>query len=213
MSACCDDTDELAPLRKNQARVLKIVLAVNAIMFVLEFGAGLRARSSALMADSLDMLGDAAAYAVTLYVLDRGPRWRAAAALFKGLLILAFGLGVLAEAAAKIPAELVPRADWIGGVGFLALAANLSCMALLFRHRGDDLNMRSTWLCTVDDVAANAGVLAAAAAVAYTGSKWPDIAAGGLIAGIFLFFACSVLRQARGACRELVHAAMNSPRV
>lgn len=196
MRDCCEEkAAELAGVRASKGKILRIVLAINAVMFFVEFGAGVAARSSALMADSLDMLGDAVVYAVTLYVLDRGPRWKAAAALFKGLVIGTFGLGVLAEAAHKLVRDVVPDAAVMGPIAALAFAANLACMFLLLRRRGDDINMRSTWLCSVDDVAANAGVLVAAAAVAYTGAKWPDILAGALIALIFLGLSYSVIRH------------------
>lgn len=200
---CCEDkAGELAQLRATQGRVLKVVLALNATMFVIELVAGLLARSTALMADALDMLGDAAVYAFSLYVLARSARWKARAALAKGALMGAFGVGVLAEAGAKALVGAVPVAPTMGAIGALALGANLTCLVLLQRHRQEDLNMRSTWLCSRNDVLANLGVLAAAAAVAATNSRWPDIAVGTTIALLFLSSAWGVLKEALASLRS-----------
>jgi Co/Zn/Cd efflux system component len=176
--------------------VLGLVLGLNAAMFAVEAAAGLSGRSTALLADSGDMLGDALVYGASLYVVGRGPAWQARAAALKGVLMAAFAGGVVAEAAAKTARGLVPSAGVVGGVGLLALAANVACLWLLRRRRGDDLNMRSAWLCSRNDVAANAGVLLAAAAVAATGSAWPDILVGLAIAAVFAGSAAGVLREA-----------------
>jgi Co/Zn/Cd efflux system component len=84
----------------------------------------------------------------------------------------------------------------MGGVGVVALAANAFCLVLLTRHRGDDINMGSAWLCSRNDVVANVGVLLAAAGVGLTGAAWPDIAVGLLIAGMFGSSAIGVIRAA-----------------
>jgi cation diffusion facilitator family transporter len=197
MDHCCENKGEaLARLRERQKGVLQVVLAINAVMFVAECTAGLLAHSTALLADSLDMLGDAFVYGLSLYALHRSVRWRAGAAFTKGLIMAAFGIGVVIEAGLKMMFGVVPEGAVMGIVGVLALAANVSCLALLMRHRGDDLNMRSTWLCSRNDVMANGGVLVAAAGVAITGAAWPDILIGLLIAGLFLFSACGVIRAA-----------------
>jgi cation diffusion facilitator family transporter len=203
MDRCCEEKGaELAALRGRQARVLAIVLAVNAAMFAVEFGAGLIARSTALLGDSLDMLGDSLVYAFSLWVLHRTSAWRARAALAKGALMMLFGLGVLLEAALRLRAGLPPFAAAMAGVGALALAANAACFALLWRHRSDDLNLRSTWLCSRNDLIANAGVLGAAALVAASGSLWPDLLVGVGIAGLFLHTADSVIRESLAALKR-----------
>ena len=184
-----------------QRRVLRAVLAINLAMFVVECGGGLLADSTALLADSVDMLGDAMVYGVSLYVVSRGRVWEARAALIKGTVMAAFGLGVLVEAGLKVVRGTVPAADLMGGIGLLALAANLGCLLLLRGRRADDLNMRSAWLCSRNDVLANAGVLVAAAGVFLTGSAWPDIAIGLLIAGMFARTAIGVVGEARDALR------------
>ena len=204
MDDCCQTKEsELAELRARQGRVLGAVLAINASMFLIEFAAGLASRSTALLADSLDMLGDSLVYGFSLYVLHRSARWRAGAALAKGGVMAAFGAGVLIEALLRLRAGLVPAAPVMLGVGALALAANTLCFLLLWRHRGDDLNLRSTWLCSRNDLIANAAVLAAALCVAASGSLWPDVAVGVGIAALFLRSAVTVLRDASG---ELIRA-------
>jgi cation diffusion facilitator family transporter len=196
MDPCCESkASELAALRLRQSRVLGVVLAVNLGMFFVEFGAGLLSGSTALLADSLDMLGDSLVYGFSLFVLHRSPTWRARAALLKGGIMAAFGVGVLLEAFARLSAGAAPMVPVMAAIGALALAANAFCFGLLWRHRGDDINLRSTWLCSRNDLIANAAVLAAAAAVAWSGSLWPDLVVGTGIAVLFLRTAGSVLRE------------------
>jgi Co/Zn/Cd efflux system component len=196
MDECCEaKSEELEALRARQGRVLFVVLGINASMFLVEFAAGLAAGSTALLGDSLDMLGDSFVYGFTLYVLDRSSAWRARAALLKGAIMLAFGVGVLVQAGIGLNAGVMPAAPTMAGIGALALTANATCFALLWRHRADDLNLRSTWLCSRNDLIANVSVLAAAAAVARFASPWPDFVVGIAIAALFLRTAATVLRQ------------------
>lgn len=194
MRECCEVRAEV-PAR--QRRVLQLVLALNAAMFVVELGAGIRGHSTSLVADSVDMLGDAIVYGASLLALGRGVHWQARVALAKGLIMAAFGIGVLAEVGAKLSRGLMPAADVMGSIGLLALGANALCLALLWRHRADDLNMRSAFVCSLNDVAGNAGVLLASAGVGLLGSAWPDIAVGLLIAGMFGASAVGVIARAR----------------
>lgn len=192
MRECC----EVQPVHDDQRRVLRLVLAVNAAMFLIELVAGLAARSTALLADSADMLGDAMVYGFSLYAVARGPVWQARAALLKGGIMGAFAVGIAAEVAAKLARGVTPSAEVMSGVGALALAANGAVLLALWRHRADDLNMRSVWLCSRNDVAANGGVLLAALGVALTGSAWPDVATGLAIAALFATSALGVIRAA-----------------
>ena len=203
MDNCCEDKAcEVSALKQQHARVLWIVLAINALMFLVEAYAGVRANSTSLLADALDMLGDAMVYGFTLLVLTRSARWQAGAAIAKGAFMLAFGLGVLSEGAYKIVHPLMPRVETMGIIGALALSANLLCLFLLYRYRSDNLNMRSTWLCSRNDVMANIGVLGAAGATLLSGSRWPDIAVGLVIAGLFLRSAVQVLVDGTRAFRR-----------
>jgi Co/Zn/Cd efflux system component len=192
--------------------VLQIVLAINGVMFVVELVAGLVAGSTALLADSVDMLGDAVVYSFSLYVVGRGPRWEARGALLKGGVMALFGVAILLEAAVKLARGGVPAAEVIGSIGILALAANSAALIFLSRHRADDLNMRSVWLCSRNDVIANVAVLAAAAGVALTGTAWPDIAVGVGIALLFDSSAVSVLRAGPWPARRRAGVDRRDPR-
>ncbi|MFP5225065.1 MAG: cation transporter, partial [Actinomycetota bacterium] len=177
---------------------------VNAVMFGAELVAGLLAGSVALLADSLDMLGDSLVYAFSLYVVARGPVYKARAAAAKAGVMGVFGLFVLGQLIYKVLTPQVPAVGMMGVVGTIALAANGFCFVLLWRHRAEDINMRSVWICSRNDLIANASVLLAALAVWATGSAWPDIAAGALICFVFLRSSFLVAREARRELR-LVH--------
>ncbi len=183
-----------------QRRVLWAVLAINAAMFAIEIVAGWYAGSTALLADALDFLADSATYGLTLWVLARSRRWKAAAALIKGAGMGALGVWVVAVALWRALDPALPDAAVMGGVGLLALAANLSAAMLLFWHRGDDLNMRSVWLCSRNDAIGNLLVIAAASGVFLSATAWPDLIVGGVIASLQLSAAWSIVSQ---AVREL----------
>lgn len=197
MGHCCHDKGcALDALRERQGKTLRIVLGINVVLFLVELSAGIAANSTALMADSLDSLGDALVYAFSLYVLFRSARWRAGAALLKGFIMLGFGVAITVALIARALAPVVPVAEMIGGFGIFALACNLTCLILLTRHRNDDINMESVWLCSRNDIVANGGVILAAIGVAASGSMWPDFAVGALIAILFLHSSAYVISLA-----------------
>ena len=191
-----DDCCEVRPVGERQRRILHVVLWINAVMFVVEFLAGVAGHSTALLSDSADMLGDALVYGVSLYAIARGPVWQTRAALLKGAIMAAFAAGIVVEVLVKLARGVTPSADVMSGIGLLALAANAVVLAFLWRRRADDLNMRSVWLCSRNDVIANVAVLLAAAGVGLTGSPWPDIIVGLAIAGLFATSAVGVIRSA-----------------
>src|SRR3972149_1757390 len=204
MDACCEQkAEEIKTLHGEHRKVLIVVLVINAVLFVVEAGAGLLAHSTALLADSLDMLGDSLVYGFSLYVLWRNAEWRATAAVLKGIVMAAFGIGVLAERVYKVSAAVVPVAETMGIIGLLVLLGNFLCFLLPFRHRSDDLNMRSTWLCSRNDIIANLSVLLAAAGVRIFDSGWPDILVGAAIAGLFLRSASTVLQESFAEMQRL----------
>jgi len=203
MADCCSNKAcQIEALRNRQRSTLKIVLSINAVMFAVELVAGLLAGSVSLVADSLDMLGDALVYGFSLYVVARGTRMKAIAALFKGLVMALFGLFVFGQALYKIVFPEVPVFETMGAIGMMALAANGLCLALLWRHRADDINMSSVWLCSRNDIVANVSVLFAAFAVWLTGSGWPDILVGLALAMLFLRSALFVLRESVAELRS-----------
>ena len=204
MADCCNDKAcEIEALQDRQSSILKIVLAINAVMFLIELTAGLLAGSVSLIADSLDMLGDALVYGFSIYVVARGARMKAKAAFLKGGIMAAFGLFVFGQAVYKMVFPQVPVFEAIGAIGLLALAANSLCLLLLWRHRADDINMSSVWLCSRNDIIANVSVLCAAVGVWLTSSGWPDILVGLGLAALFLRSALFVLRGAQTELRAV----------
>ena len=194
-NCCAEKADELTALRGKHRNVLVTVLVINAVLFVVEAAAGVLANSTALLADSLDMLGDSLVYGFSLYVLWRSAAWKAKAALLKGVIMAVFGAGVLIQAFYKATAGALPVAETMGVIGLLVLLGNGLCFFLLARHRSDDLNMRSTWLCSRNDIIANFSVLVAALGVKIFDASWPDILVGASIAALFLKSAFTVLHE------------------
>lgn len=205
-SHCC--SHQPAARSARYRNILWIALTVNFAMFAVEIGAGVTAGSTSLLADSLDFLGDAGNYAISLWVLGLGVVARARASLFKAGCMLAFALAVLGAGLWQVFAEALPDAQTMGGVGLLALLANLGVAALLFAYREGDSNMRSVWLCTRNDALGNIAVLLAALGVFGTGSAWPDLLVASGMAGLALSSAVQVMRQAR---RELLAACPAQP--
>ena len=196
MSDSCSHLDEELA-QGSKRKILWLVLAINLIMFFIEGIAGFLAQSNALMADALDMLGDAAIYGFSLFVIQLDPIWKTRAGILKGLIMSAFALGILGSTIYRVYYHAAPDASTMGIVGGMALAANLFCAYLLLRFKNDDINMRSAWLCSRNDVLANLGVLAAAGGVAWTGSHWPDLAVGGIISGLILQSSFGIFKDAR----------------
>jgi Co/Zn/Cd efflux system component len=177
-------------------RVLWTVIAINAVMFIVEMAAGQLAGSRALQADALDFLGDTLTYGLSLAVIGASLRVRASAALFKGLSLSFVGLWVLATTAYSVIFLGLPRADIMGSIGFLALAANLVSVLLLMRYKDGDANVRSVWLCSRNDAIGNVAVLVAAGAVWFSSSAWPDLIVAAGMAALFLNSSFLILLQA-----------------
>jgi Co/Zn/Cd efflux system component len=197
MDDCCDDAAcEVEKLRTDQISTLRIVFGINAVMFLSELVTGVLAGSVSLISDSLDMLGDALTYGFSLYVVRRPARWKARSAVLKGVIMAAFGLAALGQALYKIWVPRIPSFEAMGLMGLGALAANALCLGLLWRHRAEDINMQSVWICSRNDIVANLSVLVAAACVGYWRSGWPDIMIGVALAVFILRSARRVLRRA-----------------
>jgi Co/Zn/Cd efflux system component len=202
---CCDhghDRGAAAAASPTYRRVLWVALAVNVTMFAVEIGAGLAAHSVSLLADSLDFLGDAANYGLSLFVLGLALRWRARASLVKAASMGAFGLWVAATTVQHALAGTVPEAPMMGIVGIVAFAANFGVAALLYRWRDGDSNMRSVWICTRNDAIGNLAVMAAALGVFGSGAGWPDYLVAAVMSGLALWGAAQILRGALSELRE-----------
>jgi Co/Zn/Cd efflux system component len=171
MSGCCNNNCSIDALHKRQRGTLQIVLGINAVMFLVIVVAAFYGNSTALLADSLDNLGDALTYGLSLYAVSRGATVKAKVALFKGGLIFLAACAVVAQISYKLFVPSVPLFE----VSLLGLAANSLCLYLLWRHRHEDVNMSSVWECSRNDIASNLSVFVAAGAVWLTGSGWPDI--------------------------------------
>jgi Co/Zn/Cd efflux system component len=201
---CCDHHDCCAAQTDSRYRViLWAALVVNLIMFGVELVGSIVAGSVSLRADALDFLADAANYAVALIVFGLALHWRARAALLKGAIMGLFGLWVAASTIHHALTGTVPHAEMMGGIGLLALAANLAVAGLLYRYRAADSQAMSVWLCTRNDCIANLAVMAAGAGVWMSATPWPDILVAAVIAGLGLSSAARVIRQGR---RELRYA-------
>jgi Co/Zn/Cd efflux system component len=205
VSGCCHDVDCVGEIRPTKAlnspawrQALWIALAVNLAMFVGEIIVGAAAGSVSLQADALDFLGDSANYAISLGVAGLGLVWRARAALLKGSALIVLGLWVIGSTAWHAYAGTLPEAEWMGGVGLVALAANAGVALLLYTG---DSNMRSVWICSRNDAIGNLAVIAAAAGVFGTGSGWPDLAVAAIMASLGISGGWQIVRHARGEIR------------
>ncbi len=178
-----------------EARVLWQLLAINAAMFVLELGLGLWGQSTGLIADSLDMLADAMVYGVSLYAVGRSAVSQQQAARLSGVLQLLLALGALGEVVRRTVSGSEPVEAAMMGVGALALAANLACVALLARHREGGVHLKASWIFTTNDALANLGVIVAGGLVWWTGSSIPDLVVGALVGLLVLSGAVRILRM------------------
>jgi len=180
------------------------VLAINLVMFVAVAVAALFARSTSLLSGSIDNLGDAMTYALSLWAISRGARAKAKVSLFKGLLILFAALAVSAHLVYKLTHPAVPVFELMGLMTLASLAGNVACLLILRRHRGEDINMDSVWECARNDVLENITVLFAAAGVWLTASQWPDTL---LALALVVLLYRSAFRIIRRSARELRGAA------
>lgn len=177
-------------------RILWVVIAINAIMFIVEMLAGKLAGSQALQADALDFLGDSLTYGLSLAVIGMSLKARSMAALFKGVSLLLMGLWVFGSTVYQTLILGVPEAQIMGVIGLLALAANLASVFLLMRYKDGDANVRSVWLCSRNDAIGNVAVMIASVAVWFSVSAWPDLIVAAIMAGLFLRSAQLILIQA-----------------
>lgn len=176
-------------------RVLFLVLFINFGMFLVEAVNGFIAHSNALLADSLDMFGDAFVYGISIAVLLKHPAVRAKGSLVKGIMMFLLGIFVVGESLAKIINPVIPVAETITVIGLLALLANAVSFTLLWKHKAKDLNVRSAWICSRNDVLANIGVIIAGFLVARFDSMWPDVTVGLVIAFIIIRSSFQIIKE------------------
>lgn len=198
--SCCDDDCAVEALRARQKSTLVKVLWINAVMFCVIAGAALYGRSTALLSDSLDNLGDALTYGLSLYVVAQSVEAKARVALFKGFLILLGASVVIGQVIWKSFNPVIPSYEVMGAFSLAGVAANGLCLWLLWRHRSEDINMSSVFECSRNDIASNVSVFVAAGGVWLFQSGWPDIVVASLLAALLLR---SSVRVIRGAVQEL----------
>ncbi|WP_018416576.1 cation transporter [Teredinibacter turnerae] len=179
---------------QREARVLRWLLGINALMFVFEFVVGIIAQSTGLIADSLDMFADAAVYGVSLYAVGKATKLKLKAAHFSGWLQIALALGVLLEVVRRFLYGGEPVSSLMMVMGAVALIANITCLLLIFKSREQGSHMKASWIFSANDVLANAGVIMAGFLVAVTGSQMPDLVIGLLIAGLVTWGGIRILR-------------------
>lgn len=178
----------------SEARTLRILLAINAVMFCVELALGLLAQSTGLIADSLDMFADAAVYGLALYAVGRAAGMKTKAAHIAGWLQLLLAIGALSEVVRRFMYGSEPVSALMMGVGLLALAANVTCLILVSRKRDAGAHMKASYIFSANDVIANAGVITAGALVAWSGSPYPDLIIGTVIGVIVMNGARRILQ-------------------
>ena len=196
MSGNCCHHARFDGASEDYKRRLWLVIAINALMFVIEMTAGHFAQSQALQADALDFLGDALTYGLSLAVIGSSITVRSNAALFKGISLLLLGTWVLGSTVYQVFYGGVPTAEIMGWIGLLALAANCTSVLLLMSYKDGDANVRSVWLCSRNDAIGNIAVMIAALGVWGTASGWPDLLVAGIMASLFLSSAIQIIKQA-----------------
>lgn len=208
MSASCGHNVSFDGTSPGYRRALWIVIGLNAAMFLVEITAGALAGSQALRADALDFFADATTYGASLWVIGRPLATRAKVAMAKGVSLLLMGLWVFGSTVWLLFGPGLPRAEVMGLVGAMALAANVASVLILMRYRDGDANVRSVWLCSRNDAVGNVAVMGAALLVGITATPWPDLAVAVVMSGLFLSSAWQILTRARA---EMKHAASGQP--
>ncbi len=182
---------------REQRRVLIILLAINGMMFVAEFGLGILSESTALIADSLDMLADAGVYGIGLYAVGRAAVHKIRAARWSGLFQILLGLGVLADILRRAIFGSEPESWMMMAVGAVALVANVICLILIARHREGEVHMRASWIFSKNDVIANLGIILGGVLVHLLDSRYPDILIGLAIVTLVIRGGLHILQDAR----------------
>jgi len=197
MADCCENKGcAIDAMKIKQSKTLKIVLLINICLFALTATFGLVANSASLLTESLDDLGDAITYALSLYVVYKSDKAKAKVALFKGLLILVGALFVLSQVISHVINQSVPLFETMGMVAVIALLGNLTCLYLLTKHKEQDINMSSVWECSKNDILNNLAVIAAAVIVWITNVGWADVLVGFVLSVLLIKSSIKVIKSA-----------------
>jgi cation diffusion facilitator family transporter len=182
-----------------QARTLRLVLGINAAMFVVEFGAGWLAESAGLIADSLDMLADAFVYGLSLVAVFSTAAGRVRTAALSGVFQLVLGAVALLEVTRRFLVGSTPQPGYMIAVAVVALVANAICLRAVARHRDEGVHMRASYIFSQNDVLANLAVIVSGVLVAVTAMPLWDLAAGAGIGLLVLSGGVRILRASRAA--------------
>ena len=182
---------------RQQSRVLIALLAINAVMFVVEMVTGILAESTGLIADSLDMLADAVVYGIGLYAVGRAASAKIRAAFASGYFQMALALIVAVDVGRRAIFGSDPEPVFMMIVGLIALAANVLCLALIAKHRDGGVHMRASWIFSKNDVIANVGVILSGGLVYVTSVRWPDLIVGIGIVWIVFRGGMAIIADAR----------------
>ena len=182
---------------QSQRQVLYWLLGINATMFVIEMGIGLFADSTALIADSLDMLADAVVYAVALYAIGKSLLHKANAARISGYFQMALGLLTIIDIVRRSIYGSEPVSGLMMSMGAAALVANVICLVIIRKQKNDEVHMRASWIFSANDVIANLGVIFAGVLVFWLDSRWPDLIIGVIVSCVVLRGAKMILKDAK----------------
>lgn len=194
MSDCGCGAEQADRLQK---RTLMALLLINGVMFFAEFLLGWVAQSTGLIADSLDMLADAMVYGLSLYAVGKGLKQKASAAMVSGYLQILLGIGVLLEVLRRLMYGSEPQSTLIVTVGFVALFANVLCLALISKHKDGGVHMRASWIFSTNDVIANLGVIFSGILVGIVGNRFPDLFIGCIISIIVVRGGITILKESK----------------
>lgn len=183
---------------REQGKVLIILLGINALMFLIEITLGILSESTALIADSLDMLADAAIYGIALYAVGRAGALKIRAAFASGILQLLFGVIVAADVLRRLIWGSDPESLLMIAVGLLALIANTTCLLLIAKHREGEVHMRASWIFSKNDVIANLGIIIGGGLVYLLDSRFPDLIIGMMISILVMRGGLLIIKDAKG---------------
>lgn len=205
MAGCCHNKTDFTGLSPAYKRILLIVIAINAVMFLVEMFAGVKANSQALQADALDFLGDTLTYGISLWAIGKSLQLRSRVALLKGFSLLLMAIWILSSTLYKFWFIQTPDATMMGSIAILAFIANVISVLLLVKYKDGDANIRSVWLCSRNDAIGNLVVLIAASGVWVTDSGLPDLIVAAFLASLFLSSAKQIIQQANAERKKIHH--------
>ena len=189
---------------QGQSRILFILMSINAFMFVTEITLGILSESTALIADSLDMLADATVYGIGLYAVGRPALVKINAAHTSGIFQIILGASVSLDVLRRLVWGSEPESLLMITIGMLALVANITCLVLISKHRKGEVHMRASWIFSKNDVIANFGIIFGGGLVYLLDSRYPDLVIGMAISIIVIRGGMQIIRDA-GNERRLLH--------